>query len=205
MKNDRHATKSSAGLAVAVALALAACDPVGMTVGAGATIGLAGAQERGLKGAANDIKIRTEINALLLKQSFDLFRAIDLEVVEGRVLLTGKVKDPDTRVEAVRLAWQADGVNEVINEIQVADRSSLIDAARDIWISAQLKTRLTFDREVQAINYSIETVNAVVYIMGLAQNDAEIDRVVNHARNLGYVKRVISYARLKSDPKRFQS
>lgn len=192
-------------LALCGTLALGACDPVSLSVGAGATVGLAGAQERGLKGAANDLKVRAEISTLLLKQGFDLFRAIDLTVLEGRVLLTGQVKDADTRVEAVRLAWQVEDVKEVINEIQITDASGLVDSARDIWISAQLKARLTFDREIQAINYAIETVNGVVYIMGLAQSDAEIERVVNHARNLGYVRRVVNYARLKSDPKRFSS
>ena len=187
------------------AATLAACDPVSLGMGAGASVGLAGAQERGVKGAAHDLKIRAEVHALLIKQSFDLFRAIDLTVLESRVLLTGKVKDADTRVEAVRLTWQVEDVKEVINEIQITDSSDLIDSARDIWISAQLKTRLTFDRDVQAINYAIETVNGVVYIMGLAQSDAEIERVVNHARNLSYVRRVVNYARLKSDPKRFSS
>jgi osmotically-inducible protein OsmY len=186
-----------------VALVLAGCDPVSLGLGTGASVGLAGAQERGIKGAAGDLKIRAEVHALLLKQSFDLFRAIDLTVLEGRVLLTGKVKDADTRVEAVRLAWQVDDVKEVINEIQIDDSSGLIDAARDIWISTQLKARVTFDRDVQAINYAFETVNGVVYIMGLAQSDQEMERVANHARNLRYVRRVVNYARLKSDPKRF--
>lgn len=192
-------------LALAGTLALSACDPVSLSMGAGATVGLASAQERGIKGAANDLKIRTEIHALLLRQGFDLFRAIDLTVLEGRVLLAGKVRDADARVEAVRLTWQVADVKEVINEIQITDTSSLIDSARDIWISTQLKARITFDREIQAINYAIETVNGVVYIMGLAQSDAEIDRVVNHARNLSYVRRVVNYARLKGDPKRFAS
>lgn len=192
-------------LALAGALVMSACDPVSLGLGAGASVGLAGAQERGLRGAASDLKIRAEINALLLKHDFDLFSAIDLTVVEGRVLLAGTVRNADARVEAVRLAWQVENVKEVINEIHITDSTSIIDAARDLWISTQLKARITLDRDIQAINYAIETVNGVVYIMGLAQTDAEMERVVNHARNLSYVRRVVSYARLKSDPKRFSS
>jgi len=193
------------GMALIGATFLAACDPVGLTVGAGATVGLAGAQERGLKGTASDARIYTEINSRWLAQSFDLFRSVGLSVVEGRVLLTGNVKAPDTRVEAVRIAWAVDGVKEVINEIEVTERGGLADSARDAWISTQLKTRLTFDREVQAINYTIDTVNGTVYVIGLAQTDAELDRVINHARNISYVRRVVSHVRLKNDPKRFDS
>ncbi|MBM3573564.1 MAG: phospholipid-binding domain-containing protein, partial [Alphaproteobacteria bacterium] len=94
-------------MALAATLLAAACDPISLTVGAGATVGLAGAQERGLKGSATDARIYTTIVGLWLQKDFDLYRAIDLSVVEGRALLTGKVRDADTRVEAVRLAWQA--------------------------------------------------------------------------------------------------
>ena len=52
------------------------------------------------------------------------------------------------------------------------------------------------------VNYSIETINGVIYVMGIAQSQDELDRVVNHARNISGVQRVVSYVRLKDDPKR---
>jgi osmotically-inducible protein OsmY len=33
--------------------------------------------------------------------------------------------------------------------------------------------------------------------MGIAQSQAEVDRVRNHARQLSYVRRVVNYVRIK--------
>jgi osmotically-inducible protein OsmY len=100
------------------------------------------------------------------------------------------------------MAWQIEGVREVIDEIEVADRAGVLDGARDYWITTQLRVALTVDRDVSAINYSIDTVNGTVYLMGIARDQAELDRVTNHARNMSYVRRVMSYVTLRDDPKR---
>ena len=102
------------------------------------------------------------------------------------------------RVTAVRLAWQPEGVAEVINEIEIGDKSSLSDAARDEWIAAQLRARLVGDAAIASINYSIEAVNGSVYLIGIAQNQAELDRVLAYAKNITYVRRVLNYMRIKS-------
>ncbi len=102
----------------------------------------------------------------------------------------------------VRLAWQAKGVGEVNNEIEVRDTSSLLNAARDDWISAELEARILVDRAIVSINDAIGTVNRVVYLIGVARSRAELDRVIAHARDIAYVRRVIDYVRLKDDPAR---
>ncbi len=183
-------------LAAIAGMGIGACTPV--VVGAGATAGVAAAQERGLKGAAADTKIRLEINRLWLEESTSLYAKINLQVQEGRVLLTGQVPGPEARVTAVRLAWQAEGVAEVINEIELGDKSSLLDAARDEWIAAQLRARLLGDAAIASINYSIETVNGAGYLIGIAQDQAELDRVIAYAKNIAYVRRVLNYMRLKT-------
>ncbi len=187
-------------LAAALSLALDGCAPV--VVGAGAAAGVVAVQERGFQGAIRDTETRIEINNLWLKESASLYGKINLQVQEGRVLLTGNVPDPMTRLSAVRLAWQATGVAEVINEIEVRDTSSLMDTARDEWISAELKGRLLVDRAIVSINYSIDTVNQTVYLIGVAQSQAELDRAIAHAKDIPYVRRVVDYVRLKDDPAR---
>lgn len=185
---------------VAATLLAAGCTPAGVAVGAGAATANASQKEGGLPQALIDVRIRTEINHYLFQKDVDLFSAVSLSVGEGRVLLTGAVTKPETRIEAARLAWQAEGVREVINEIQVTDESSLIDKARDSWITAQVRQKLLFDQDVRSINFSIDTVNGVVYLFGVAQSAVESDRVVNHARNVRYVRNVVSYLRDKTVP-----
>ena len=176
--------------------ALSGC--VGAAVGAGAAVGVAAAQDKGISGAATDIRIRTEINALWLKEDEDLLHDIELQVQEGRVLLSGVTPDPEVRLNAVRLSWQVDGVVEVINEIQVSDKSGFTDYARDTLISSELRSTLLLDKEVSSLNYSIETVNQTIFLMGVAQNQDELNRVVDHARNIEYVRGVRNYVRVKT-------
>ena len=146
------------------------CDPITVAVGGAAAVGVGAAEERGLEGAVDDTKIRAEINDLWLRQDFDLYRNVTLTINEGRVMLTGSVKKPETRIDAVRLAWQAAGVRQVLDEIQVEDQSGFFDYSRDVWIANDLRTRLMFDAQVRNINYTVDVVNGVVYLMGIARN-----------------------------------
>ncbi len=173
------------------------CSPVDMAVGAGATTGVAAAQERGLVTSAKDTAISFQIQELWFRTNHEMFGKLSTSVSEGRALVTGKVQDPEMRVEAIKLAWQVEGVKEIINEIEVVNSGSMVDSARDFWITTQLRGQITFDKDVRSINYSIDTVNGTVYLMGIARDQAELDRVTNHARNLAYVKRVVSYVRIQ--------
>jgi osmotically-inducible protein OsmY len=173
-----------------------ACTPVEVAVGAGTATGVAASQERGIVTSAKDSAISVQIQELWFRTNYEMFGKLSTSVSEGRALLTGKVQDPEMRVEAVKLAWQVDGIAEVINEIEVVNTGSLAGSARDFWITTQLRGRLTFDKDIRSINYSIDTVNGTVFLMGIARNQAELDRVTNHARNLAYVRRVVSYVRV---------
>lgn len=196
---------SLSAFALMACLAVAACDPItGAVVGAGAAAGVATAEDRGFEGAVDDTKIRVQINDLWFRESDQLFHDCSMTVHEGRVLLTGTVKDPETRVTAVRLAWQASGVREVIDEIEVTDKTSFGDYTNDVWIANKLRSRLMFDDKIKNINYTVDAVNGTIYLMGVAQNQEEMDRVIAHARDISGVKRVVNHVVLKSDPSRRQ-
>jgi len=175
---------------------LAGCSPIGLAAGAGAALGIAAAKEGGLSETANDMRIRAMINDKWFKYDLETFAKLRLTINQGRVLVTGVVQDPDDRVEAVRLVWQVDGVQQVINEVQVADSGGIRGFVTDEWITARLRTALTFDRAVQSINYSIDTVQGIVYLMGVAQDQAELDRVIEVASTIPNVKQVVSYVKM---------
>jgi len=176
---------------------LGACGPVGMAVGAGAATGVAAYQERGIEGVARDTRIRLSILKKLLDKDGELAKRASVEVYEGRALLTGVMANEDQRADAVGEAWKVDGVTDVINEIVIGEAGGLGELARDSSITAELKTKLTFDDRVLAVNYAVETTRGVVYLIGIAQDKAELDRVIARARDVSYVKRVISHVRVK--------
>jgi len=178
--------------------ALSGCT--GLAIGAGATLGVAAAQEGGIQGAASDTAIKVQIADAWFRRDVEMYRRLGVTVKEGRVLVTGTLPLPDDRVEAIRLVWQVDGVQQVINEIRVDDQGATLGSyAADAWITGQVKTLLVFDKQVQSVNYTVETVAGTVYLMGIGQNQSELARAINHARNTRGVKNVVSYVRLRSE------
>ncbi len=195
----RNLVAISAGLA-GLAGVLAGC--IELAASAGATGATMAAQERGLKRGFDDVQTRASINALWLDHDEEMYRKVTLSVSEGRVMLTGRVKSDQMMFDAVRLAWKAKDVKEVINEIQVNDGGGIGSFLRDTWISARLKAKLAFDDRVTSINYSIDTVAGVVYLFGIARDRDELQRVTNHAKHLDYVRKVVSHVWLRTDPRR---
>jgi osmotically-inducible protein OsmY len=198
-RNSRFRS-AAAALSVTVLLGASLQGCASAVIGVGATAGTAAMEERGLAGVADDRASRLRINALLSNKDERLWRKVGMQVYMGRVLLTGTVETEAMRADAVRLAWSAKGVKEVINELQLADSGGASGFARDTWISTQLKFALLFDKQVSSINYSIETVLGTVYLIGLAQDRVELNRVMNHARGLSYVKKVVNYVQIKRPP-----
>ena len=185
-------------------LALTACAAPGIVAGA-ATAGLTVAQERSIGTVIDDTAIELQIQHYLLQASDGLFIRVGIEVHEGRVLLTGVVPAPDDRVEAVRQAWQVNGVLEVINEVQVTNRAGIVDYLRDAKITSQLRFQMLRDRDISDVNYTVETVNGIVYLMGIARSRPELDKVTTHARNIAGVQKVFSHVRLSGGDRRGKS
>ena len=181
-------------MVVLAAGALGGC--AGVIIGGGAAVGTAAYQERGVRGVARDLATATKLRTKLLDAGEVYVTGVGIEVYEGRVLLTGTLEKEPMRAATVKLAWKTEGVKDVINEIQIG-QSSLRDIARDSWITAQLKTKITFDKKILAINFSIETVNGIVYLIGIAQDQGELDRILAHGRGVDYVRRIISHVRVK--------
>ena len=187
-------------LALTGPLYLSGCADV--IVGAATTTGLAVVEERTVADAVNDLTIQAELNHLFFQDDLALYNDVSLSVVEGRVLLLGSVSTHEDRVRAGLVARQASRVHEVINEIQVTGGGGLAGYAKDRWISLLLDTKLAFDLDVLSVNYDIKTVKGTVYVLGIAQDEDELERVKAHARSVDGVKDVVSHAITKDDPRR---
>jgi osmotically-inducible protein OsmY len=193
--------KILAVLAIALmALGNTACTPMSAALGAGAATGVAAAQEGGITRVISDKAIYIKVSDLWMKKSLEMYRKLTLTVKEGRVLVAGSLPTPQMRVDAIRLAWQAEGVRQVINEVKVDNNGGgFSNYVTDTWISGNVKAKILFDKDVQSINYTIDTVDGTVYIMGIAQDQKELSRVLDAARTTQYVKNVISYARARGE------
>ncbi len=201
-----RAGPAAISFATFLALALSGCTPLGLVVGAGAgaPVGTAAAQERGVGGTARDAQIRVEITDKWFRQNVDLLKGLNLQIYEGRVLISGVVQDMKLQEDAVRIAWQPPAVRDVINEIEVRNSGGIQEYARDSWIATQVRAKLLFAQDVNSLNYSVESVGGTVYLLGLAQDQKELDLVQQAARTTPNVKKVVSHVLIKGDPRRKQ-
>ena len=196
-------THSSTSLAMAVAmlvlggLLFSGCAPA--VIGVGTAAVAASSTEKGLSTSVSDGVIFTKIQDNFLQTDASLPTVVDVTVNDGAVLLTGKVKTPEEKVLATKLTWEIRGVREVVNELQVTDKSSIKDIAKDLAASAQLRGKLIGDGSVSSLNFSIDVVNGTVYLSGVAADAEEMNRVVGHARELRFVQQVVNYITLRSD------
>jgi len=170
---------------------LTACAPA-LIGGGAATVTGAASQERGIDGVASDAAVVSKIMWHYTKENNGLSGMVDVVSRQGKVLLTGTVDEPKKKVDAVRLAWLVKGVKEVVDEIKVAQEESFATFTQDSWLTTKIKTALLFDKNIHSINYNIQTIEGKVYVMGVAPNQAELDRLMNKVRRVGGVKEVIN-------------
>lgn len=169
--------------------------------GAGVVAGVSAArQERSIGNAIDDTRIKAVLDGKLAKDTPGLYLRVSTTVVEGRVLLAGRVTKPEDRLSATRVAWSVEGVRKVDNDLEVTDADGWLDGPSDLIMRARLAAILLGDKAIKDVNYTADVVHGVVYLMGVGQNEDEVQRVVAHAQQLNGVKRVENYVVLKTDP-----
>jgi osmotically-inducible protein OsmY len=168
-------------------------------LGVGTAAVAASTTEKGLTTSVNDAAIVTKIKDRFIQSNFSLVTAVDVSVNDGSVLMTGKVKTPEEKVQATRIAWEIKGVREVVNELQVSDTSSLKDLAKDLAASATLRGKLIADGDILSLNFNIDVVNGTIYLSGIAADAAEMNRVVAHAQEVRFTRKIVNYIMLSTD------
>ena len=140
-------------------------------------------EERSFSDFVEDTIIVAQLKNVYFSNNEEIFFNVGVEVLEGKVLLTGSVEQVDERIEATKLAWGIEGVVEVINEIQINNDDTILDYADDLVMKTKIKAKLLINKDIFNLNYSVEVVNGVVYLIGIAQNKDELDRVINISEN----------------------
>ena len=154
-------------------------------------------QERSSKQAAIDILIKAKIEEAMFSNDYDkLFSKVRVIVYEGRVLLVGTVVEESIKENANQISWNTKNVKEVANYIAIG-KNDLIDYVKDTRISLELRAKMLADKEVSEVNFSVTTENRVLYLVGIAQNNKELNKVIEHASNIAGVKKIINLIKLK--------
>ena len=183
-------------LAVLLCFAFLAQGCVAVAGGGAVVAGSTVAQDRSVGKAVSDEDLNLSIRRALYKKSDNLGSRVDVSVMQGHVVLTGAVFSQDDRIDAAKIAWSFKDVKDVDNELQVGEPGGPIRTVKDAWITTRVRTTLWGDKNVKGVNYDVETVKGVVYLMGTARSRLELENAVEKVRRIGGVKKVVSLVRV---------
>ena len=138
-----------------------------------------------------------ETRLLLLNKSY--FLSVKIKVLDGRIFITGKIIDLGEKLKITKLAWETEGVRSVKNDLKVKEEFNFKQSAKDLLITAQLRTALVFNKQIKSANYNIDTYKKKIYIYGIANSEDERKEVINEAKQILDIEDVIASILLVKD------
>ena len=147
---------------------------------------------RSLGTQIDDSIMQKNLSARILLENKKYFLSIKSKVLDGRIFLTGKVDDPEEKLQITKLAWETEGVRSVRNDIKIKEKFNFKQSAKDVLITSQLRTALILNKEIKATNYQIDTYKKKIYVYGIALTSDEKDLVVSEAKEILDVEDVIA-------------
>ncbi len=175
------------------------CTAPGVLATGGGTTMVIAEGDRSVGTVIDDATIKVQIGAKFISSEENLFLNIDTFVIEGRVLLTGIVETQEARIDAVRRVWEVNGVKEIINEIEVGDKTTLKEYSQDLWINTQVKGVAAKTLGLRALSYNFETIRGKVYVAGIISKKELLDQLINSIKNIKGVKEIVNYVIIKEN------
>jgi len=163
---------------------------------------------RGVNIAMDPRTLGTQIDDSIMQQNLlarlvltdkKYFLKIGARVLDGRIFLTGKVDDPEEKLQITKLAWETKGARSVKNDIKIKEKFNFKVSAKDALITSQLRVAMILDKEIKNSNYKIDTYKKKIYIYGIAYNEKERRKVINEAKEVLDAEGVIASILLVED------
>ena len=173
------------------------CTPVGVLASGGSATMVVAEGDRSLGTVVDDATIKLNLSAKFLQSENRLFLDVNSNVTEGRVLLTGLVDTQEIRIEAVRKVWEINGVREVINEIEVGNKTTLKEYMNDLWINTQVKSLAARTIGLRSFSYNFETIKGKVYIAGITSRPEQLQAIVESTKTIKGVNEIVNYVVIK--------
>ena len=147
---------------------------------------------RSLGTQIDDSIMQKNLSAWLVIMDKKYFLSIKSKVLDGRIFLTGKVDNPEEKLQITKLAWETEGARSVRNDIKIKEKFNLKQSAKDVLITSQLRTALILNKEIKATNYQIDTYKKKIYVYGIALTSDEKELVIKEAKEILDVEDVIA-------------
>ena len=167
--------------------------------GVGAIAFSSSAQEKGLGTSINDKVVYVKLRNAIYDWSPSVAEKISISVNDGSILVTGILKNVDTKIELTKVIWNVSGVKEVNNKVQISETNNLKNIAKDLASLGEIKAKLMASKKLNSLNFSIDVVNHIVYISGIASSEEEIAIVTQIAQEARFVKEVQNFVKINND------
>ena len=125
--------------------------------------------------------------------------SISVKVLDGRIFVGGKVEEPEEKLIITKMAWETKGARSVKNNIAIKQRFSLKNSAIDVLITSQLRTALILNKNVKAANFNIDTINKKTYVFGIAHTNDEKKEIIQEAKQIVDLEKLVTSILLISD------
>ena len=120
------------------------------------------------------------------------FLVLKVKTLDGRIFLTGKVDNPEEKLHITKIAWETVGVRSVKNDIKIKEDFNFKQSAKDLLITSQLRTALILNKNIKSMNYNIDTCKKKIFIYGIALTSDEKEKVIDEAKQILDVEKVIA-------------
>ena len=147
----------------------------------------------------DDSIMEKNLTAKMLLKDKNYLLLVKSKVLDGRIFLTGKVDNPEEKLQLTKLAWEIKGARSVRNDIKIKEEFNFKRSAKDILITSQLRTTLILNKNIKATNYQIDTYKKKIYVYGIALTSEEKDLVISEAKEIDDVEDVIASIMLVED------
>jgi osmotically-inducible protein OsmY len=190
--------KSKFILVVLVGIILSGCVGVSSTgiFGTGVSVAL---DPRTVGTQIDDAIMQKNLTAKIIIRDKKHLISVKTKVLDGRIFLTGKVDNPEEKLQLTKLSWEIKGVRSVRNDIKIKEEFNFKRSAKDILITSQLRTALIFNKNIKATNYQIDTYKKKIYVYGIALTSEEKDLVISEATEILDVENVVASILLFED------
>jgi len=190
--------KSKFILVVLVGIILSSCVGVSSTgiFGTGVSVAL---DPRTVGTQIDDSIMQKNLTAKIIIRDKKHLISVKTKVLDGRIFLTGKVDNPEEKLQLTKLSWEIKGVRSVRNDIKIKEEFNFKRSAKDILITSQLRTALIFNKNIKATNYQIDTYKKKIYVYGIALTSEEKDLVISEATEILDVENVVASIMLVED------
>jgi osmotically-inducible protein OsmY len=147
----------------------------------------------------DDSIMQKNLSTRILIKDKKYLLSVKSKVLDGRIFLTGKVDDPEEKLQITKLAWETKGARSVKNDIKLKEDFNFKQSAKDLLITSQLRTALIFNKKIKATNYQIDTYKKKIFIYGISLTSNERKEVINEAKEILDVKDVVASIVLVED------